>query len=579
MGILAYMELSYHDIDVLNQSAWENRRTNVKDSFKIVVKLIPIVEELHYPKGEADLYRTLGYCNWIFSDYSDSLDNSIRALELYQLLGDKKGEADTLNSIGAVHMFQNDNDKRLEVNIKCLELRKEIQDAVGVSSSLNNLGETYYEMGNMSEAESSFLSCLDQEVSNLSIQAWATFNLGKLYHSTGDVSSAIECLERAGRLTKEAGDNVVGSFVLMEAASVAMVQEDNEKAEMHLLEAKSLAENVGAKTEVRDVLKLLSELFEKKGDADKALIYHKAYHNAYSDLFNSEQAKKINDIGYQFEIKQANREAQLVREKNEALKEALGQIEYQNQKLIDSIKYAERTQKALLGDFKGVSNWLSDHFVLYMPKDIVSGDFYWVHEDGDLFYVAVADCTGHGVPGALLTILGNAYLNEIITVSPCLLPGEVLDHLREKITNILTKKSSVQDGMDISMVCYNKQTKEVQWSGAMNPVFIYRHDSEEIEALKGQRQSICYTDDPVPFKTHSFHLNKEDALYLFTDGVVDQFGGGVGKKLKQSGLRKILEPIANKSMLEQRSLLKTQFSEWKGDFEQVDDVCVVGIRF
>jgi serine phosphatase RsbU (regulator of sigma subunit)/hemin uptake protein HemP len=281
------------------------------------------------------------------------------------------------------------------------------------------------------------------------------------------------------------------------------------------------------------------------------------------------------------------------KEEMEIQKEAL---QLKNTEITDSILYARRIQRALLPAEEKVSTNLPDHFVLFRPKDIVSGDFYWAKENKpeNLWYVAAADCTGHGVPGAFLTMLGNSFLNEILSSGAPLTPAQVLNPLREKFIHELGQTGRTgenKDGMDVSLIRLNLKTLELQWSGANNPLWIinpnrshwpekavfFGDDMEGIE-IKPDKQPIGYTDNPLPFTNHSVQLKKGDLIYIFTDGYADQFGGQKGKKFKSRSLKKLLLSIQHLSLNEQKKKLEENFEKWKGDLEQVDDVCIIGVR-
>jgi serine phosphatase RsbU (regulator of sigma subunit) len=212
---------------------------------------------------------------------------------------------------------------------------------------------------------------------------------------------------------------------------------------------------------------------------------------------------------------------------------------------------------------------------LFKPKDIVSGDFYWALEKGDYLYVAAADCTGHGVPGAFLTMLGISYLNEINAREETLTPAEILDQLREKIVKELSRHGITKDGMDISLMRMHLKTKEIMWAGAFNPLWYI--ENGQLKEIKANKQPIGYVEGPKPFTNHTLHLNANDTVYLFTDGFADQFGGEKGKKYKYKQLEENILANCHKPFEEQKEILSKSFDTWKGNLEQVDDVTIIGI--
>ncbi len=260
-------------------------------------------------------------------------------------------------------------------------------------------------------------------------------------------------------------------------------------------------------------------------------------------------------------------------------------VEKKNKEIIDSINYANRIQQALLKTEEYISEHLPPHFVLFLPKDIVSGDFYWSHEVDEYMYIAVSDCTGHGVPGAFMSMLGIAFLNEICAQGKHLSPAEILDRLRYKVIEELSqtgKEGANKDGMDISLAKINLTTNKIEWAGANNPLWIIRNkngeEKKKLEVIKGDKQPIGLYAAMKPFKNHFINLFKGDTIYLFSDGFADQFGGAKQRKFMVRNFKKTIIDIAGESLEKQKKLLKSTFYDWKGEHEQVDDVCVVGLR-
>lgn len=272
-------------------------------------------------------------------------------------------------------------------------------------------------------------------------------------------------------------------------------------------------------------------------------------------------------------------------------------IKEKNNEILDSIYYAQRIQEAILPPNSFVKNSLVNSFVVFEPKDIVAGDFYWVEskkldekeqfneEDSlvcsldSIILFAAADCTGHGVPGAMVSVICSNALKRATREFHLTQPAKILDKAREIVMEQFSKsENEVKDGMDIALCAYNTKTLELEFAGAHNPLWIMRKDSSEVEIIKGDRQPIGNFIEPTPFTNHQVKLNKGDTIYIFTDGFQDQFGGEKGKKFKLSKFKKLLSNIYHLSMEEQKSYIKSAFEEWKGEMEQVDDICIIGVR-
>lgn len=258
-------------------------------------------------------------------------------------------------------------------------------------------------------------------------------------------------------------------------------------------------------------------------------------------------------------------------------------IEEKNREIVDSINYAQRIQQSLLPSLDEIRKNLPDSFIFYKPRNIVSGDFYWFAEQNNRYYVAAVDCTGHGVPGAMLSMMGFNFLNQLVSEMHMTDPGKILDQLHSRISQTLNKDGAVEasqmrDGMDMALLCIDKTTNTFSFSGAVRP--LYYVDEEGIKTIKGGIYSIggikSLTD--TPFETYSVTPKGVANFYLFSDGFADQFGGPKGKKFKTKQFQQLLLTLQDKKMEDQHKHIETVFHEWMGNFEQVDDVCVIGIR-
>ncbi len=260
------------------------------------------------------------------------------------------------------------------------------------------------------------------------------------------------------------------------------------------------------------------------------------------------------------------------------------EITSQKEEIIASINYAKKIQKAVLPSKELADKILNEQFVFFKPRDIVSGDFYWIKQIMNFSIVVTADCTGHGVPGAFLSMLGSSFLNEIVTKQRLDNPGEMQDKLRNKIKKSLNQtgqKREQKDGMDMSLYIVDNETRELQFSGAYNPIYIVREENndKELIQLSADRQPIGIYTKETKFSTQKFQLQENDCVYSFTDGFADQFGGNSGfTKYKSKRFKELLLKVSSKSMIEQKEILDKEFYEWKGNTGQLDDILVIGVR-
>jgi serine phosphatase RsbU (regulator of sigma subunit) len=298
--------------------------------------------------------------------------------------------------------------------------------------------------------------------------------------------------------------------------------------------------------------------------------------------FKSENAKQeglLEDRNFKLE-EEKDQVDKLLKDKeksNIVLEEKNKIIEEKNKDIIDSINYAKRLQEAILPPLSVIKKHLPESFVLYKPKDIVAGDFYWMEPFGDNVLIAACDCTGHGVPGAMVSVVCSNALNRALNEFKIRDTGKLLDKTRELVIETFGKsESEVQDGMDISFCAINAKENRLEWSGANNPLWYISNG--EMKEITADKQPIGRQDGQKPFTTHVLTLQKGDVLYLFTDGYADQFGGPKGKKFKYKKLQEILLAISSLSMDKQKEMLDETIETWRGNLEQIDDVLIMGIR-
>jgi serine phosphatase RsbU (regulator of sigma subunit) len=254
-------------------------------------------------------------------------------------------------------------------------------------------------------------------------------------------------------------------------------------------------------------------------------------------------------------------------------------IEERNKETMDSIVYARRLQDAILPSTRLLQEFFAEHFVLYQPKDIVSGDFYWLERKHGYVYVAVADCTGHGVPGALVSVVCHNALNRALFEFMLSSPADILDKVRELVIESFgSQEGRVSDGMDISLLALKEDRSTLVWSGANNPLWVQKPGEKAIMEIRPDKQPVGRYTHATPFRSHSIDLVAGTRVFLFSDGFADQFGGQKGKKFKSNNLRILLENSDDQSLDMIQRALQEAFNQWKGDMEQVDDVCIIGVR-
>lgn len=426
---------------------------------------------------------------------------------------------------------------------------------------------------------------------------------------------------------EEIGSKHYLSITHCNIAEIYLAENNLPLAEKHALISLSLAEEAEVADTKRDVLEILADYYTKAGNSQKAFETLKEFISLKDSINNTQVQNEITrkEIGFEYEKKAV--ETNLRNEEKTREEKLKHDIEIANQKtytyggiagfvlmllvsvisirayrqkrrseatithqkkmveekqkeILDSISYAKRIQDAILPSENDLKKIFHESFVLFKPRDIVSGDFYWLNDSGDSVIVAVGDCTGHGVPGGFMSMLGNSFLNEIIIEKKINEPAEILNHLRDKIIFALKqhgKDAESKDGMDIVLCRFDKREMMLSYAAANNNFFLVRENN--LTELKANKMPIGYhTGETIPFTQNSVSLVKGDVLFLYTDGFADQFGGPKGKKYLYSRMGKMMTEVSSLSVSLQKEKLNNTFLEWKGNLEQVDDVCVIGIR-
>jgi len=613
-------------------------------------KAIEINEELKDIAAISDNEKDLGRIYQKQGNYNDAITCYLSSLKKKEELGDEKGIASNLNNVGMIYYFQHYYDKAKEYFERTLVLVKEQGNKNAVAITLNNIGNIYYAIEDNEKAMEYFQSSLKikQEIGNKFSIAKSLNNIGNIYKSQQDYAKAIEYYHNALAITEEIGDKWGSAGSYMNLGVVYQAQKQYSSAIKYLEKAIEIASEIGYKEGLKISHQVISEVYSQTGDFEKAY-ENFTYYSDYKDtILNEENSKFISELQEKYEAdkrekelalsnaelqkrnltikaqntliygvvaglilaitliffvlrsyRQKKRANELLAAQNEEISQQKEVIEAKNQDIMASIKYAKRIQEAILPPPKLVRESLENSFILYKPKDIVSGDFYWMENKKDMIFFSAVDCTGHGVPGAFMSIVGYNGLNQAVNEKGLTKPGEILDHLNHAVEASLhqtTDKADVKDGMDIALCTISLQDNVVEFAGANNPLYIITNKDTELKLngsvlkpsiegekrdlyeIKGDKQPIGAYEDKRNFTNNSFSLSPGDAIYVFSDGFADQFGGPKNKKFKYKPFKKLLLEIEEKPVLEQKDILNKKFEEWRGKMEQVDDVCIIGVK-
>jgi serine phosphatase RsbU (regulator of sigma subunit) len=557
--------------------------------------------------NKAGVSRHLGNIGIVYDyqgEHKKAIDYYSKALILDEELGDKKGAAADLGNIGNLYKDLGNYQMALDCDFKALKIDEELGNKNGEAKRLGNIGTVYDDLGKQASTKALkddyFSKALDYYFRSLKIReklgakkmiAICLSNIGFLYTSTKNYTAS----------------------------------------EKYLLRSLALSDSIGELYGVMDANQHLSDLYEQMGQPAKALHHYKMAVAAKDTLFNEDKNNEITrkSMSFEFEKKEASSKAEqekkdavvasekkkqklilllvscvlvlafvfagfvfrslrLTRkqkhiieiQKNEVWRQK-ELVEEQQKEIIDSINYAKRIQQAMLPSNNYIFNELkivnAEHFILFKPKAIVSGDFYWFYKNESCLYYITADCTGHGVPGGFMSMLGINLLNEIVIERNITNPGDILNKLREEIIKSLkTDDGYTKDGMDaiFCKIDFDKQTLE--YAAANNAFYIIRKNV--LIEQKAQKMPVGFMENADPFTTKTICLEKGDIIYTYTDGYADQFGGEKGKKFMYKKFKNLLLENYTLPFDKQEEALNNTFNDWKRNLEQVDDVCIIGIK-
>lgn len=580
-----------------------------------------LAEKLSYQHGIGTANLDMAVTYWYIGNYTEALNLNYAALDIFTKLNSRKAVSQAYNNMGIVYASQKNYQKALECYLTTLSIKKELGDQKAMSSTLINIGAAYDYLKEYDKAFNYYRQALElkKEMNDRKGEATCLMNIGLVHQNTGKTDSAEYYYQQSLKLRREIQDKRGVASSLSTLGTMYLMNKQYALAERNLLEADTLSEALGTLDLSASIWGQLSDLYEATNRPADAL---NAFRN-YTRLKDSVNIEEANSNAEKLELKYEFENEKIALQKEQEKRDALAEesnkrqtlwiilistvlllvagfsvflfsrfriirrqksiiemqkqvVEEKSREVFDSIRYAKRIQYTLLAHDDFLKTHLRNYFAFYQPKDIVSGDFYWATEANGRFYLAVCDSTGHGVPGAFMSLLNISFLNEAITEKHISEPDEILNYVREKLIAHISQDGA-QDGMDGTLICFDKGSDEITYAAAnIAPVLVSNGDiidgeTDKMPVGKGQKTE--------PFRKFRYNIQKGDMLYLYTDGFADQFGGEKGKKFRHARLRELFGEIADKPAETQRTMLESTFNSWKGELEQIDDVCIVGVRF
>lgn len=608
------------------------------ESTDYFLKAVNKYQLLNNKKQLAKCFGNLGTLYYRQSLYPKSLDYQTRSLKLNTEIDNKPGIAICYLAMSNVYIELLKYDKAIEYAERSIDIRKTTSDRKGIATCYLSIGIVYAYQYKYDQALKYMNQSLliNRELGNKKGIAKALENIGIIYKEKKMYKQAIANYEEALAIFREEEQTHSAASTLIHIGNLNNELGQFDKGKKALLEAVRLSKEIGTLDLLGLSYQSLSQNAYLTKNFREAYDYHVEYKNVMDTIFNKENSQALSDIKTQYEVdkKETELKTQARIEKERLLVKAQEDKKQQNiiiagvlgilmlvsvfsvfifrglqknkkanriitaqkteverqkhmvdekqKEILDSITYAKRLQMAILPPAGFIESFIPDNFVLYMPKDIVAGDFYWMHviKTGgrELIYIAAADSTGHGVPGAMVSIVCSNALDKAINDFELTDTGKILDKTRDLVLETFARSGEeIKDGMDVSLLCIDKANGDVTWSGANNQLW-YLSPSLGLKEIKPDKQPIGKADHLKPFTTHAINAEKGTIFYLMTDGFADQFGGPKGKKYKYKQLEEVITTNSHKSLSEQRIALEESFKNWKGELEQVDDVTIIGIR-
>ncbi len=617
------------EIRLLNELFKEYRTNDPVKALSYTEQALLLAQYLGDKSGESSSLNNIGVIYRHTGDLDKALTNYIASLHIQKENKFEDALAYTYSNIGTIYSLKGQPEKALDYFVKANKQFESIGHHLRIIGTLNNIGNVYNDMGDYDNALSYYLKSLYEyeQLEDKSNAFVPLTNIGNLFFNKGDMDKALEYYNRS-LVLEQAANNLSGQGAALHSfGSVFKEMGDYENAISFYERALEMAQEAQDNFLLKTIYESLSETYFVKGDHFLAYSFLQLHNVVKDSLFNEESNRRVAELEstYEFEqqqkeilhlktdsdlqqlrIKHANyiiagigvillivavltffiikenreikRTKVLLEKKNEKITDQKMIIEEKNFNITESINYAKHVQQSVL-NFSVSSEKKDTSFILFKPKDIVSGDFFWYGEQGEVDIFVTADCTGHGVAGAFMTVIGVSLLNQIVNQDNVTDPKTILQRLDSKIKEALTQEhtSSNTYSIDLAICVINQSRKEVTYSGANRPLYYFGQDG--FNEIKPTKSSIGDSlRDEKHFENHLITIQKGDRFYMTSDGYADQFGGDRGKKYMTKRLKQLLQDIQPLPLKKQKERLKAEIEDWMKDTEQTDDIIVTGFE-
>lgn len=585
--------------------------------------------------GMANCLSNIGVMYRKMDDFDKAFEYYQKALALKERLGNKLEVLNTLNNIGGLFYYQHNYKKSREYYERALKIALEKGDSLYLGAEFNNIGLILDEEKKYDEAESYFNRSLAirEKIQDEPGIAVVLNNMGRVYEHRQQLDKALDFYTRAAALYERENDLPDFANSLYNIGNIYLQKQKYQQALGYFQRSEKLAGQFSNRLQLRDLHNRLGIAYHYMGNHNASYFHLMRYIELNDSIYDEISLEKITEMEIKYQTEKKQQENEFLKQQNElkdlqhektvqdqrlvriyficgifvlfslallmffrfrAKKKSAQQlqsynteilrqkslVDEKNKEITDSIHYAKKIQSAILPADSWFENKLGNSFVLFRPRDIVSGDFYWLSEKKDCFFFAAVDCTGHGVPGGFMSMLGSSMLDEIVNEKDIYDPADILDLMRAKIIQALRQTGAEgenKDGMDMALCRLEKSGEQLVYAGANNDLYHVRNGALKVFEASAQPVGI-YMGEPRQFFQHEIKLCAGDAFYIFTDGYADQFGGPKGKKFKYKQLQELICSVQKEEMSRQKEALASAFDAWKGHLEQVDDVCIIGVR-
>jgi serine phosphatase RsbU (regulator of sigma subunit) len=598
------------------------KRHDRTKALEYYISSLKIKEEIGEEKGLCPSYINVAAMYYELKKHDLALEYFMKALPLAEKANDRKYLGIIYGNLGIINREKGNYEKSLEFYRKSMKLKEEMKDEEGISATCLNIGALYQVTGQYDSSEVYMLRALalagKNGLKDRRLNVYFGLTQLYIYRKENDKASAYfdyyvklkdsiysdqSAKQMADMLGKYEADKKAKEIEFLRKEQQLQVYESDRKTkEIELLNKDKAIQQYLAEQKNKEVA-LLNKEKELQGIETQKKQKEIELLNKNNAIKEGELTRQklvnysvlsglalVSALGFMIfkgyrQKKKANSELESVNtvilQKKQEIEKQKDEIEAKNKDITDSIRYAKRIQEAILPPESFVKKLLPGSFILYKPKDIVSGDFYWVESYGHQVFFAACDCTGHGVPGALMSVIGYNLLNQAVHEHGIDRPAVILNELNKGVSKVLRQReeeSSVKDGMDVSLCALNTKTLQLEYAGANNPLWIIRADASLVEIKADKFPIGAFIGEELrQFTNQTIQLQPGDTVYIFSDGYADQFGGEKGKKFKYKQLQQLLISIHNRPPEEQKAILDTTIEKWKGSLEQVDDILVMGV--